>query len=119
MAFMRATELVARGRMVAGCGPGTHCGQFSSGEHLKLPHAFIIPRPAGIVFPDQRSIMPIMSGRVINRIIPRDGKEMTSPAAVKARRRLQPGGVCAGAGRRPPSLAPEQQQTPVRNARYR
>jgi hypothetical protein len=46
-ALMFATELVTPGRVVTRCGPVTHCGQFSRGEHLKLPHVFIIPPTDG------------------------------------------------------------------------
>jgi hypothetical protein len=41
---MLATELIAAGRMIAGCGPVTHSGDLSLGEHRQLPHKTIVPQ---------------------------------------------------------------------------
>jgi hypothetical protein len=42
MALVLAAELVAEGRIAAGCGPITHCGQLGPGEQRWLPHKEII-----------------------------------------------------------------------------
>nr|BFE73766.1 hypothetical protein GCM10020092_070670 [Actinoplanes digitatis] len=47
-----AAELVALGRVVAGCGAVAHGGQFAGGEELKLPHGIIIPDRLTLVLSD-------------------------------------------------------------------
>jgi len=41
MTLMFATELVTLGRIIAGCRPVAHCGQFRCGEQLELPHTLL------------------------------------------------------------------------------
>jgi hypothetical protein len=44
VAFVLAPELLAAGRIIAGCGPVAHSGDLSRGEHRQLPHKKIVPQ---------------------------------------------------------------------------